>query len=265
MMHYKQIIPPDHLKQWVRFFWAFETDGEVSHVLNPLADGCPGIIFQDASDGQFHDTAKHLMPEIFLYGQTISCSPLSLNGKFKTVGICFYPSVLKSLFRINASELTDSCVDVTLVIDQLREPLANSLSVSEKIETFSCRIWDIVKKMKPAADSATDFAIRRIVETNGNIQLRSLQKEMKLSERGLQRKFDQYVGISPKLFSRVCRFQASLTQFRKSNFHNLSDIAFDNGYADQSHFIRTFKEFAGFSPLQFKKSKRTLTPNFTVS
>jgi AraC-like DNA-binding protein len=264
-MHYKQIPPPEHLKQWVRFFWALETDGEVSHVLNPLADGCPGIIFQNALDGQFHDPAKHLMPEIFLYGQTINCSPLFLNGKFATVGICFYPSALKTLFRITASELTDSCVDVTLLINQLREPLVNSISLTEKIEIFSSRIWDLVKKTKPAADNATDFAIRRIVETDGNIELRSLQKEMQLSERGFQRKFNQYVGISPKLFSRVCRFQASLRQLRKSNFHNLSDIAFDNGYADQSHFIRTFKEFAGFSPLQFQKNKRTLTPNFTVS
>lgn len=264
-MHYKLITPPDHLKQWIRFFWALETDGEVSHVLNPLADGCPGIIFQHASDGQFYDRAKHLMPEIFLYGQTINCSPLSLNGKFKTVGICFYPSALRSLFRINASELTDSCVDITLLTDQLKEPLANSISLTEKIEIFSSRIWDIIKREEPAADRATEFAIRRIVQSNGNLQLRSLQKEMQLSERGLQRKFEQYVGIPPKLFSRVCRFQASLTQLRKSNFHNLSDIAFDNGYADQSHFIRTFKDFAGFSPLQFQKNKRTLAANFTVS
>lgn len=264
-MHYKQIAPPDHLKQWVRFIWTLETDGEVSQVLNPLADGCPGIIFQLASEGQFHDPSKHLMPEIFLYGQTISCSPLCLNGKFKTVGICFYPSALKPLFRINASELTNSCVDVTLILDQLRERLTNSISLAEKIEIFSSRILDIIKKEEPSVDRATEFAIRRIVESNGNIQLRSLQKEMQLSERGLQRKFEQFVGISPKLFSRVCRFQASLTQLRKSNFHNLSDIAFDNGYADQSHFIKSFKQFAGFSPLQFQKSKRTLTANFTVS
>ena len=264
-MQYKQITPPDYLRQWVRFFWALETDSEVSQVLNPLADGCPGIIFQHASDGQFHDPAKHLMPEIFLYGQTIRCAPLCLNGKFRTVGVCFYPSALKSLFRFNASELTDSCVDLTLVMDQLKEPLANSMSLSEKIDIFSSRIWDVVRKKEPAEDKATDFAIRRIVESNGTIQLRKLQKELQLSERGLQRRFDQYVGISPKLFSRVCQFQASLTQLRKSAFHNLSDNAFDNGYADQSHFIRTFKEFAGFSPLQFQKNKGTLTLNFTVT
>lgn len=264
-MEYKQISPPDYLKQWVRFFWVLETDAEVSQVLNPLADGCPGIIFQHSSDGQFIDPAKHLMPEIFLYGQTIKCSPLYLNRTFKTIGVCFYPSALKSIFQINASELTNSCVDLTLVMDQLKEPLANSVSVTQKIKIFSDRIWDILKKKQPTVDSAADFAISRIVESNGAVQLRLLQKELQVSERGLQRKFEQYVGISPKLFSRVCRFQASLTQLRKSNFDNLSDIAFDNGYSDQSHFIRTFKEFAGVSPLQFQMQKRTLTPNFTIT
>ena len=264
-MQYKQIAPPDHLKQWVRFFWLLETADEVSHILNPLADGCPGILLQHASDGQFRDPIKESVPEILLYGQTIRCSPLHLIGQLKTVGVCFYPSALKSLFRINASELTGSCVDFTLLVDQLKEPLANSNSLNEKIDILSTRLWNIIKRRQPSSDTTTDWAIRRIIESKGKLQLRSLQRELQVSERGLQRKFEQHVGISPKMFSRVCQFQASLTQLRKSDFENISDIAFDNGYADQSHFIRTFKEFSGLSPLQFQKSKRTLTPNFAVS
>lgn len=264
-MQYKQITPPDHLKRWVRFFWVLETSEDVSQILNPLADGCPGIILQHACHGQFRDHVKQPVPEILLYGQTIQCSPLHLVGQFKTVGACLYPSALKSLFRINASELTNSCVDLTLLIDQLKEPLANSTTLNEKIDILSARLWNIIKSRQPSTDTTTDRAIRRIVESKGNVQLRSLQKELQVSERGLQRRFEHHIGISPKMFSRICQFQASLTQLRKSDFQNLSDVAFDNGYADQSHFIRTFKEFAGFSPLQFQKRKTTLTTNFTVS
>ena len=264
-MPYTQIIPPDRIKPWVRFFWTFEGNDDNAHVLNPLADGCPGIILQHASEGQFHDAEKHIVPEILLYGQTINCSPLYLDGKFNTFGVCFNPSSISSLFRINASELTDSCIDFTLLIDDLKEPMANSISAHEKADIFSAQIWKIIKKGVPVSDPSTDFAVRRIVESRGNVEMRSLQKELQLSERGLQRKFNQHVGISPKMFSRVCRFQASLSQLRKSDFENLSDIAFDNGYSDQSHFIRTFREFAGFSPLQFQKSKHLLTPNFTIS
>jgi AraC-like DNA-binding protein len=150
-------------------------------------------------------------------------------------------------------------------MDQLKEPLANSVSLTEKINVFATLLWQILKKRSPVPDRVTEFAVRRIVESKGNVPLRSLQQDLRLSERGLQRRFLQQVGISPKMFARVCRFQASLTQLRASDFLNLSDIAFDNGYSDQSHFIRTFREFAGFSPLQFQKNKSMLTPNFTVS
>jgi AraC-like DNA-binding protein len=91
-----------------------------------------------------------------------------------------------------------------------------------------------------------------------------LQRNLNLSERGFQRRFNQHVGISPKLFSRVCKFQAALGQLKNNNYANLSDVAFDNGYADQSHFIRSFKEFAGFSPYQFQKRDRKIAENFSV-
>lgn len=265
-MKYQQIPPPVYLTQWIRYFWILEndSDSDVECMLHPLADGCPGIIFQHSSSGQFHDPVKQRLPEIFLYGQTIRPAGLYLQGQFKTVGVCFNPSALRSLFQFNASELTDSCVDLSLVVSHLKEPLLNSMSANDQIEIFSSSIRDLVKKKEPVRDHVTEHAISRIVESNGNVQLRTLLKELQVSERGLQRKFDQQVGISPKLFSRVCRFQASLAQMKNSNFDNLSDIAFDNGYADQSHFIRTFKEFAGFSPLQFQKTKGKLTPNFTV-
>jgi len=265
-MKYHQVSPPDRLKPWVRYFWVLENDGvnDVNQVLSPLADGCPGIIFQHSSKGHFHDPLKEKLPEIFLYGQTIRPSELYLRGQFKTVGLCFYPSTLRPLFQFDASELTDSCTDLSLLMCHLKEPLLNSQSTTDQIEIFSSHLQTLLRKKDSNVDRVIEYAVSRIAESNGSMPLKSLQKELQLSERGLQRKFDQHVGISPKLFSRVCRFQASLVQLRNNNFDNLSDIAFDNGYADQSHFIRTFKEFSGFSPLQFRKSKRKLTSNFAV-
>lgn len=266
-MKYEQILPPAHLKQWIRYFWILENDSadETSQTLSPLADGCPGIIFQHSSNGRLYDPLKKKLPEIFVYGQTITPEDIYLEGQFKSVGICFYPAALKSLFHFNASELTDSCLDLELLMNQLKEPLLNSPSVTEQIEIFCSHLYTMIRKKVTPTDQLTEYALRRIAESNGNISLRNLQKDLQFSERGLQRKFDQQVGISPKLFARVCRFQASFIQLKNNNFDNLSDIAFDNGYSDQSHFIRTFKEFAGFSPLQFQKSNRKLAANFSVS
>jgi AraC-like DNA-binding protein len=83
-----------------------------------------------------------------------------------------------------------------------------------------------------------------------------------LSERTLERRFKQSIGISAKLFSRICRFQESLNQLRKNKYDKLSDIAYENGYADQSHFIRSFKEFTGVSPFDYRKQLKEVAENF---
>lgn len=265
-MKYEQLPPPAHLKNFIRYFWILEHNGDTqtSNTMAPLADGCPGIVFQHSSEGSFYDLGNKQVPEIFLYGQTITPTDLKINGKFKTVGICFYPYALKSIFGFHASELTDNCMDLTLLMKRLKEPLLNARTSRDQIEIFSSSIGQQIKSKNYEVDRAVEYALTQIIKSKGSVALKDLQDEMKLSERGFQRRFDQQVGISPKLFSRVCRFQASLDQLKNNRYVNLSDVAFDNGYADQSHFIRSFKEFAGFSPYQFQKSERKLAENFSV-
>jgi len=264
-MKYQQISPPPYLKNYIRYFWVLESDtNEPAKKLLPLADGCPGIIFQHSTLGSlFHQRHEHL-PEIFLYGQTVKPIELNVSGQFRTIGVCFYPYALKSMFGFDACELTDSCVDLTLLVNNFKEPLLNASSLKNQIEIFSTHLDRHIKKSSYRVDQATEYALSQIVQAKGNLPLRDLQRKLKLSERGFQRRFNQHVGISPKLFSRVCRFQAALQQLKNNNYANLSDVAFDNGYADQSHFIRSFKEFAGFSPYQFQKRDRKIAENFSV-
>jgi AraC-like DNA-binding protein len=111
-------------------------------------------------------------------------------------------------------------------------------------------------------DEVTKFAINELTRSKGNISLKDLQQKAQLSERTLERKFKESVGISPKLFSRIIRFQETMNQLRKNDYDKLSDIAYGSDYFDQSHFIRVFKEFTGFSPLEFKKQSDEIVENF---
>ncbi len=265
-MKYQQISPPPYLKNYIRYFWVLESDdnSQSAKKLLCLADGCPGIVFQNSSVGTRSDPTDEHRPHVFLYGQTVQPTELNLGDQFKTIGVCFYPTALKSMFGFDASELTNSCLDLTLLLNNVKEPLLNASSLKNQIEIFSTHLDCHIKKSSYRIDQATEYALSEIVQAKGNLPLRELQRKLKLSERGFQRRFNQHVGISPKLFSRVCRFQATLRQLKNNNYANLSDVAFDNGYADQSHFIRSFKEFAGFSPNQFQKRDRKIAENFSV-
>jgi AraC-like DNA-binding protein len=109
-----------------------------------------------------------------------------------------------------------------------------------------------------------EYAMAQILQSKGAVSLREVQKYLQLSERSLERRFKEYIGIPPKLFSRICRFQASLGHLRNNKYDKLTDVAFENDYADQSHFIRSFKEFAGFSPVQYQKKSQEIVENLSA-
>lgn len=254
-MNYRQITPPDALKTYIRYFFILETAGikDQVYTFRTVADGGPGLLFQPEDRGTYYQNNKQL-PGLFLYGQATTHVQTSLKGTFSTIGIVFYPHVLKTVFGIDADELTDTCLDVDQMARRqgyhLTEMLAECRSNTEKIEVLSSYLVYLAKRNCTLADSRMEFALSQILRSKGNISLRDLTRQLCLSERSVERKFKQYVGLSPKLFARICRFQASLVQIRNSQYSKLSDIAYENEYADQSHLIRAFKEFSGVSPKQ---------------
>jgi AraC-like DNA-binding protein len=144
----------------------------------------------------------------------------------------------------------------------LPEQLAHAKTIDEQISILSSYLSQQQQSHKRHPDDITKFAISQLTQTKGIISLKELQQQTQLSERSLERKFKDTVGISPKMFSRIIRFQETLNQMRSNKYDKLSDIAYENDYADQAHFIRVFKEFTGFSPLEFKRQSSEDVENF---
>jgi|SRR5688572_16783091 len=267
-MKYQTFAPPEILKPFIKYFWALESTSvdNSAKTFGAIVDGCPGAILVRSENEAFCDEKNKKLPGIFLYGQTTTPVHLSTAGNFNAIGICFQPHALKSVFGMDADELTSSCVDLDLMGNKkkgkLSEQLSNTPSLDEQLKILSFYLIDNAQANHKKSDDSTRFALTQIAQTNGTVSLKELLQQTKLSERTLERRFKSTVGISPKLFSRICRFQESLNQMRKSNYDKLSDIAYENDYADQSHFIRVFKEFTGFSPLDFKKQSSEVVENF---
>lgn len=267
-MKFQQFAAPDCLKKYVRYFWTLESDTASTQPqhFRAIADGCPGLIFQHADKGTFTQDNK-ILPETFLFGQSTKYLEISLTGNFHTIGICFEPHALKSVFGFESAPLTNSCMDINETARKqgfyLSEQLSGAIGAKEKIDLLSAYLMAQICK---TADESTDmaFALSEIVRTDGSIPLVQLHQKLQLSERSFERKFKEFTGISPKLFSRICRFQVSLKQLQTNGYDKLSDIAFENNYADQSHFIRAFREFSGFSPYQYKKQAGDVAENLSA-
>ena len=72
-----------------------------------------------------------------------------------------------------------------------------------------------------------------------------------LSEKQFSRVFSDNIGLSPKEFSRIIRIQRALSILQNLPRINFAQLAYDCGYTDQSHMIKEFKQFSGYTPKEF--------------
>lgn len=267
-MNYREVLPPAHLKKYIRYCWILESaySQDSSIPFRTMADGCPGLIYQSKEKGVLEQGNKKLS-ELFLFGQSTRYTELQLKGNFQAAGIHFYPDTLNVLFRFPAQELTDSCIDLNELSKKHSPPLSEQLSSSifpeQQLNILFSYLTEKIQVNSGLTDASMKYALTKITASKGLISLKELQEDLRLSERSMERKFKAYTGISPKLFSRICRFQAALGQIRNNQYEKFSDIAYEQNYADQSHFIRSFKEFSGLSPFQYQKNAFEIVENLS--
>ena len=89
-----------------------------------------------------------------------------------------------------------------------------------------------------------------MIEMRGSVNISAMAREHALSTRQFERKFKEVAGLSPKLYSRIIRFQAA-TKHKLNGRCDLTEVAYACGYYDQSHFINDFREFSGYTPKEF--------------
>jgi AraC-like DNA-binding protein len=98
---------------------------------------------------------------------------------------------------------------------------------------------------------AVVHAVRRMVETRGTERVEMVAGEVSFGRRQLERLFRLQVGLTPKEFSSLVRFDWAVRNL--SSRTSWADLALDAGYADQAHFVRSFSRWAGTSPDRFAR------------
>jgi AraC-like DNA-binding protein len=255
-MNNQVIDIPLSLRPYIRNAWALDS---LDMLGNPTsfsiyADGCPGIIFC-SSENDLHLNQSKKLSSVFLYGQTVQPITLDSERRLKMVVLSFHPHIIRPLFRFSAKEVTDDCLDLNLLPAvpriNLSQQLWNSVPAEKQVQVLFDYVRQVIDRNNGEIDKGIQYATDKLIDTNGSVSLKRLQNDLNVTERTFERRFEQFVGVSPKMFSKISQFQASLAQIKSNKFLKLSDVAYDNGYADQSHFIRTFRKFTGRSPLDF--------------
>lgn len=116
--------------------------------------------------------------------------------------------------------------------DLLDETLERALGKAEAPPLLVCEAW------------------RRLGDSHGALGVAALAEDLGCSRKTLHAAFDEYIGLPPKTAARVFRFQRAVQQVGHASW---PVIAAESGYYDQSHLIRDFRQFTGFTPTEYER------------
>lgn len=155
-------------------------------------------------------------------------------------------------------ELTDSVVDGDLVLTyeimELREKILATASICQKFliaESFLRKKFENKLVINPFID----YAVNQIITSPNQQSIEQIAAKVGYSQKHLIKLFKDYVGLTPKGFLKITRFQKAIEEIATAKEADWTKIAFDSGFYDQAHFINDFKSFSGFTPKQYMQKQ----------
>ncbi len=272
-MHYQEVQPNPALSKFIDCFWLLESNDKKSQT-EPhkiLPDGCIELLFHFKSlNRRFISNDESIAePRSFFSGQIKRSIMIKSTGTVGVLGVRFRPAGAYPFLRLPMIvELTEKVVDLTEIWGrkgrELNSRILESTTNQERIrhaESFLLNRLD----QKIAEDVIVRQALVEIIRAKGQTSIDFLMRNIGISGRQLERKFDQLVGLTPKTFSRIIRFQNVFDLLSKNHFQHLTTLALQCGFYDQAHFIHEFKEFTGQSPTAYFSNKHKIAALFTSS
>lgn len=252
------------LKNYIKFFWELKIpDIELSHKIIPQRN--INLRFNLSSTSQYliRDGKDTKLENVFFTGlqDRYTDSVIQLNGEVDTIGICFLPEGFYAFSKIPVGEFRNISVGTGEIGIKQMDNLVDKLkSTNDSYRRMNILENELLKILGGINMVPKEFKVlfNKLNGCNNLSRISEFCKDNNLNERKLERLFHKYIGISAKSFYTLNRFQNSLNQILYQDYSRLVDIAYDNGYFDQMHFIKEFKRFAGNTPKKFLDQKKSL-------
>lgn len=195
----------------------------------------------------------------FIFRETIasglrsSCLTIKPGGIFSLAGVRFNIFGFRNLFDIPSCEFTNRNFDATEVWDKtltiLLQQLLDATTPEKKMSLLDNWIKSKIRLHHIQEASVWNKLAPKLRETQSPLQS-FLSGLMGYSHKHTIRLFKEKCGLSPKMIQRIFRFNSVLLRAQDSMM-NWTALSHDAGYTDQSHFIKDFKQFTGFTPKIF--------------
>ena len=249
----RSAMPDARMKQFVRCFAEREMTLQTSSVVQTSLASLENILAFDLGDQPVMEYSSGRIigiPRIQLVGtQTRSIGCAHFTGHILAFGIFLKPFACWQLFRIPPAQFADREFEAQEVFGAWVRDLWLKLA---ECETFGDRIRVTNETLLPFAKNASPptrsmAAARNLLPPDAGARIQHLAHESCMSIRNYERRFVEDMGISPRLFARLGRFQMAL-DIKRASRSSWLEVAHELGYFDQMHMVKDFWAFGGNAP-----------------
>ena len=252
--------PEKQLSPYVAFIWVFESSFGVpladSRIIVP--DGRAKIIVPyrnalcAAVNTQLLNAKEH---QIFLVG--IQSNPTTITSTATdtgTIGMELTPKGLYHLFHLSMHEITNRMVSFEALFGpqgaRLQQIVGDAEDPKEKIVLLQAALTHVLQKNEKEY-ALLDHTLDILTQTHGMIRVQELADHLGYTKRYVDLLFKEHVGVSPKSLASILRFQEVYQGWMQQKSPTFFRNHWPDYYYDQSHFIKEFKRFTGFTPQQY--------------
>lgn len=261
-----QIDPPRHLSSYIRHYIFLEHAGGDRKNLRLFTDGSTGLILSD-SQSLYAGSTGSPISSCFFYGQPSEYKDFMAEGPFSMIAVVFQPYFFNIFFKTPAKETRNQIISADDILKNDLLPFQESLWQGTSPELIVTRLNDFFTQFlsgKINTDHDLITAVQKFMLKNkGSVTSKDLERFTGYSERHLERKFEHYMGLTPKKYGRIIRLHYSIDLMKKNTLtETIAGLSYAAGYTDQSHLIKDFKANIGLTPNQYQKTENKLAVNF---
>jgi AraC-like DNA-binding protein len=263
-----QVSPSKELLPYIKHYLFLDNTETAVQKFRLFSDGNTGLVISVKSkliSGISEYEIKEYLPASFLYGQLNGFKDLYSENEITLIIVVFQPNGIHQLLGIPASEFHDSIIPVEDIFDEQVTMLQERLFKQNnqiRVELLNSFFRSLISKKTASNQFIIDHSLNFIISNKGHFSIKQLVEYTGYTERHLERKFKECVGLNPKKFGNVVRLHHFLKLLKgRSDDTNLTTICYDAGFSDQSHLIKEFRKHTGITPTEYIYNSGKLTNN----
>jgi len=252
-MKFDKHLPTERLRPYIRHFVVSENDVENEYKVFPTS----GLVIGFQYKGQLltiKEKTETKLSATGITGISDSYKVFKNPAAIGTILVYFTETGFAHFGSPPANELFNLSLSLEEIfskesVREVEEKLFFASSDQQRIKVVEQFLVSQLKDIQ--TDKLIVEAVRLIYQSKGTIRIQELNDRLAISQSPFEKRFRKVVGTTPKKFASIVRFNTVLNNLSETK--SLTDICYQHNFFDQAHFIKSFKQFTGDTPEQFKR------------